>query len=122
MLPRQRPELRRGRIIWAVLADSRGHLKRRPCIVLTPTDEIDPQGNVSVMAISTSFPAPPPVGYVELPWHNDKRRVPTRLSQRSAAVVNWLCSLHPDEIDELAGDVPPRKMIEILEQLDRLLR
>jgi hypothetical protein len=72
------------------------------------------------MAISTSYPTPPPLGHVELPWHNDKKRVSTRLNQRSAAVVNWLRFVHPDEIEELAGDVPPRKMLEILQQLDRL--
>jgi hypothetical protein len=87
---------------------------------LTPTNEIDLQEDVAVMAISTSYPEPPPVGYIELPWNNDKRRVPTRLSRRSAAVVHWLRFVHPDEIEELAGDVPPLAMLEILKQLDRL--
>jgi mRNA-degrading endonuclease toxin of MazEF toxin-antitoxin module len=102
------------------LADTRGHLKRRPCVILTPTNEIDLQEELAVMAISTSYPEPTPVGYVELPWHNDKRRVPTRLSRRSAAVVNWLRFVHPDEIEEFAGDVPPTTMLEILKHLDRL--
>src|SRR4051794_2758499 len=42
-------------------------------------------------------------------------RVGTRLRRRSAAVVTWLCELHPDEVMELGGDVPVRKMTEILE-------
>lgn len=115
-----RSELRRGRIIWARLADPRGWLKRRPAIVLTPTGEIEADREISVMAISTSYPDPAPENHVELPWHNDKRRSPTRLSKRSAAVIDWLAFVQPDEIEDFAGDVPPRIMIEILSRLQAL--
>lgn len=72
------------------------------------------------MAISTSFPDPPPANHVELPWHNDPRRVATRLPSRSAAVINWLRCVHPDEVTRLAGDVPPALMLDILRRLNEL--
>jgi hypothetical protein len=101
-----------------VLADSKGNLKRRPCIVLTPTNEIKPDREISVMAISTSYPEPTPTGLVELPWHNDKRRAPTQLTKRSAAVIHWLCFVRHEEVEELAGDVPPQIMLDILKRLE----
>jgi len=72
------------------------------------------------MAISTSFPDPAPLNHVELPWHNDPRRAATRLRARSAAVIHWLRSVHPDEVADYAGDVPPALMLDILRRLDAL--
>jgi mRNA-degrading endonuclease toxin of MazEF toxin-antitoxin module len=116
----RRPELRRGRIVWLSLADPRGKLKHRPALILTATADIRPDEPFEVMAISTSFPDPPPAYHIELPWHNDPRRVVTRLSSRSAAVVNWLRAVNPNEVTRLAGDVPPQRMLEILRRLDEL--
>jgi mRNA-degrading endonuclease toxin of MazEF toxin-antitoxin module len=119
-LPARRPDLRRGRIIWVTLADSRGNLKRRPALILTATADIRADEPFEVMAISTSFPDPPPANHVELPWHNDPRRAVTRLRTRSAAVINWLRSVHPNDVADHAGDVPPALMLEILRRLDEL--
>ena len=47
----------------------------------------------------------------------DRRRVRTRLNRRSAAVIDWLRMMTAEEVVELAGDVPPTLMIEILERL-----
>jgi hypothetical protein len=71
------------------------------------------------MAISTSYPDPPPDDHAELPWNADRRRVRTRLSRRSAAVVPWLATITSDRIQEFAGDVPEALMMEILEKLDK---
>jgi hypothetical protein len=99
------------------LADHNGHLKRRPAIIISPTDEIEAGAEIAVMAISTSYPAPPPANCIELPWNNDRRRSVTRLSQRSAAVTNWLRYIREEEIDELAGDVPLTIMVRILSKM-----
>ena len=64
-----------------------------------------------------SFGEPPPPDHVPLPWNNHSRRVPTRLAQRSAAVVNWLDTLYPDEILEVKGVVPTAVMAEIQRRL-----
>lgn len=116
----RRPDLRLGRIVWANIKDPRGAIKLRPAIVITRTDEIDSDKPLTVMAVSTSYPSPPPPGHIELPWNPDRRKVGTRLAKRCAAVINWLATLTPDQIEEFAGDVPPKLMIKILEQLAEL--
>src|SRR4051812_24753856 len=101
------PELRRGRIARASVRNHNGFAKDRPVIILTPTAEIGPDEAFEAMAIPTTFPDPPPADHIPLPWHL-WGRVGTRLRRRSAAVVTWLCELHPDEVTELGGDVPVR--------------
>jgi hypothetical protein len=87
-------------------------------VVLTPTDEIGAGRPIAVMAITTTYPEPPPAKHIELPWHNDPRRVGTGLGKRCAAVVNWLRFVEAEEIVELAGDVPAKLMLEILKRLE----
>jgi mRNA-degrading endonuclease toxin of MazEF toxin-antitoxin module len=46
--------LSRGRIIYVDLLDPQGrNRKRRPAVVVTPTEEIVPDGEIVVVAIST---------------------------------------------------------------------
>jgi hypothetical protein len=116
-MPAPRPDLRLGRIVWAILTDFHGIRKRRPAVIVTATDDIEPSEPITVLAVSTTYADPPPDDHVELPWHPDKRRVGTGLARRSAVVINWFRQMEIDEIDELAGDVPPAIMIEILRRL-----
>src|SRR5947207_9183970 len=111
------PGLRYGRIIWAVITDRRGSRKERPAIIITPTERITPGELLLVMAVTTTYPEPPPPWHVELPWYPDPRRVGTRLGQRSAAVVEWLNKISPEDVLELKGDVPQKVMREIERQL-----
>lgn len=106
-------ELRYGRVVEAVFTDRNGVRKPRTAVVLTPTDEIKPGSPIVLMAITSTFPDPPPAGHVPLPWHNDPRRTPTRLGRRSAAVVHWLETTTPEEVTQLGGDVPPKYMNRI---------
>jgi len=76
-------ELRYGRVIWAVLKDDNGFRKRRPAVILTPTNEITATEPFVVAAVTTTFRDSPPPDHVELPWNPDARRVSTRLAQRS---------------------------------------
>jgi hypothetical protein len=107
------PELRRGRIVWAVVRDRRGFAKERPVIVLTATADIAEDEPLEVMAITTTFPSPTPLDHIELPWH-PLGRTSTRLRKRSAAVLTWLAEIHPNDILELHGDVPTPLMIRVL--------
>ncbi len=73
---------------------------------------------MAVMAITTSYPEPPPPMHIELPWNHNPRNVGTHLGKRSAAVINWLRFVDVEEVVEFAGDVPPKLLQEILGQLD----
>ena len=49
-----------GRVVWVTLPDPQGrNPKRRPAIILTPTDEITAEGEVWVVGITTSFDLAP---------------------------------------------------------------
>jgi mRNA-degrading endonuclease toxin of MazEF toxin-antitoxin module len=102
-----------GDIIWARVRDRRGIAKERPCIIITPTELIRPDGELLLMAITTTFPDPPPQWHVPLPWNPDFRRVGTRLAQRSAAVITWLDVVPAQEVRQVMGRVPPKQLREI---------
>ena len=113
-------ELRHGRLIWAVLKDRNGFRKRRPGVILTPSNNISDTEPFVVAAVTTTFAEPPPPDHVELPWNADPRRVSTRLARRSAAVVSWLEVVYADEVEEVSGDVPARTMQRIQTALRRI--
>jgi mRNA-degrading endonuclease toxin of MazEF toxin-antitoxin module len=51
------------------VADPQGrNPKRRPAVIVTPNDDIAPDGVVRVVAISTRIEEAPPDVQVELPW------------------------------------------------------
>jgi len=72
-----------------------------------------------VAAITTTFPDPAPVFCVPLPWHPRQHPV-TRLRERSAAVVNWLAAIEPNDIAGYGGDVPTKYMRAIERKLHEL--
>ena len=116
-MPQPRPDLRRGRIVWAAVRDRRGIEKHRPAIILTATQDISENEPLEVMAVTTTFADPPPKDHVPIPWSARGHPV-TKLNRRSAAVISWLDSIATSDVLELAGDVPPKLMIQILEMLD----
>ena len=71
---------------------------------------------IEVMAITSTFPDPPPDNHVELPWH-PQGQASTGLRRRSAAVLTWLAEVDPSDILRFHGDVPPALMIRILQRL-----
>jgi mRNA-degrading endonuclease toxin of MazEF toxin-antitoxin module len=118
MLP-ARPDLRRGRIIWAQIKDPNGRSKKRPANILTPTDEITEAEPLIVLAITTTYIDPAPIDHVELPWTNRGHPI-TRLKRRSAAVLRWVDEIPLGTIEEVGGDVPAKQMNLIQEKLDAL--
>ena len=107
----------RGRIIYVELLDPQGrNLKRRPAVVVTATEEIVPEGEVVVVAISTQRVQAPPEAQVDLPWSRP-RHPRTGLSEPCSAVCSWLARVKVSEIRDLGGVVPGRPLLEILNLL-----
>src|SRR5687767_4167604 len=115
------PSLSYGDIIWADVRDRHGNTKRRPAIILTPTDLIRSDGELLLMAITTTFAKPAPAWHVPLPWNPDPRKVMTRLARRSAAVVNWVDIVRVQDVLELKGMVPQKVLREIERLQDELV-
>lgn len=109
-----------GVIVWVVVKDRNGIRKRRPVIVLTAAEVGGEDGPLVVVAVTTTFPHPPPGDHVALPWNADARKVGTGLARRSAAVCSWLDVVYPDEIDEIIGRVPVKIMAEIARRVDKI--
>ena len=114
-----RSSLRSGRIVFAWIEDRNGFGKLRPAVVITSDQELPTVERLVVMAITTTFPDPPPHFCVPLPWHPRGHPV-TRLNRRSAAVVNWLATIGVDDVVGYGGDVPAKIMHVIDEKLGDL--
>ena len=109
--------LQQGRIIWVELLDPQGrNPKRRPAVILTPTGEIRPDGEVVVAALSSQVDQSPPEVSVEVPWHRDGHPR-TKLNRRNVVVCTWLSTLPVAAIreDDLGGVMPFAQMARVLE-------
>lgn len=83
--------LQQGRIVWVELFDPQGrNPKRRPAVILTPTAEIRPEGEVVVAALSSQTDQSPPDVSVEVPWHRDGHPR-TKLNRTSSCVPGSPC-------------------------------
>ncbi len=83
-------DLRRGRIVRVEVLDPQNrNPKIRPAIILTPTEEIRPDGDLVLVAITGSVNAAPADVEVTLPWHRQGRTT-TRLNKPSVAVCTWV--------------------------------
>ena len=107
----------RGRIVWVELLDPQGrNPKCRPAVIVTPDEEIQPDGDVWVVAISSQLDAAPTEDQVELPW--DRRGHPkTKLKERCAAVCSWMIKVSVAGIQETAGVVPSGQFLDILSRI-----
>ncbi len=110
-------DLEQGSIVWAEVSDPNGHIKRRPLIILTATDEIVLDQPIVAVPISTRFPNPAPPNCVELPWQATGHPS-TRLRRRSAAVCDWgPIELRSSQIESVQGFLPIRWMTQVLERV-----
>jgi hypothetical protein len=117
---REFPErLAQGSIVWAEVPDPQGTVKRRPLIVITETSEIILDHPVQTVACTSSYPAPPPLQYVEIPWH-PRGHPATGLSRRSAAMCRWLVKLLPSQVQEIRGFVPTKTLLAIVQRVREL--
>ena len=114
-------DLCRGRIVWVELPDPQGHNpKCRPAVIVTPTDDIRPDGDLWVVAISTQLDAAPANAQVELPWKRGGHPR-TKLKERCAAICSWMVKVTADSIKESAGVVPGRQLLDILARIKPLV-
>jgi mRNA interferase MazF len=111
-------QLCRGRIVWVELPDPQGrNPKCRPAVIVTADADIQPDGEVWVVAISTQHNEAPVEVQVELPW--DPRRHPrTGLKERCAAICTWMVKVRVASIQGYAGVVPGRQLLDILTRIN----
>jgi mRNA-degrading endonuclease toxin of MazEF toxin-antitoxin module len=96
--------------------------KLRPAVIVSPNEEIQPdapESSVLVVAVSTRLDASAPEVSVELPWQRD-RHPKTGLRERCVAVCNWLDRVELKDIQEYAGVVPGKQLLEILRKVAAL--
>jgi mRNA-degrading endonuclease toxin of MazEF toxin-antitoxin module len=106
-----------GAIVWAEVPDPQGrNPKRRPAVIVTPTDEIEAEGDVRVVGISTKFEEAPPEVQVALPW-DPRGAAKTQLRKPSWAVCTWVLTVPVASILECRGMVPPGQLLEIVQRL-----
>ena len=109
--------LRRGSIVWALIRDPRGqNPKRRPIVIVTPSDEIEVDKLVAGVAVTTTATDPPPPECVELPWDASGKSA-TGLTRRSCAVCNWVTKVLAADVEPSAKYVPQATMLEIIKRL-----
>ncbi len=77
------------------------------------TEDILLDGPVVGVAVTTTYPEPPPTNCVTLPW-SERGHPATGLRRRSAAVCDWLVSFRPSEAVTEGGHVPGRTLQAIL--------
>jgi mRNA-degrading endonuclease toxin of MazEF toxin-antitoxin module len=111
------PDLRQGRIVRVEVLDPQDrNPKCRPAVIITPTEEIRPDGDVVLVAITGSIHAAPPEMQVALPWQK-QGHTGTRLTKPSVAVCSWLFVRPVSSIRSYGGIVPDRQLLEILEKI-----
>jgi mRNA-degrading endonuclease toxin of MazEF toxin-antitoxin module len=93
--------------------------KCRPAVIVTPTEEIRPDGDVVHVAITGSVNAVPAEMQVVLPWQA-QGRTKTRLTKPSVAVCNWIFTSPVSNIQNYGGIVPDRQLLQILDKINAL--
>ncbi len=114
-------KLAQGSIVWAKVADPKGNRKLRPVVIISESSEMVLDSPLVGVAVTTSFPDPPPIEYVELPWGHP-RHPATQLGRRSAAVCRWLVELTPSQVEAVRGFVPTKTLLEIVRRVRKLNR
>jgi mRNA-degrading endonuclease toxin of MazEF toxin-antitoxin module len=115
------PKPARGRIVKADVLDPQGrNRKRRPLVIVTPTEQILPGGSLWGVAITTAVSKPLPNDCVALPFH-PQGLAKTKLKTFCAAKCTWLQKIeHEEDIREYLGVVPEEQLLEILKKVDAL--
>lgn len=103
-----------GRIVWVEMVDPQGrNPKTRPAVIVTPTSEIGPDGEVVVVAVTSVRGEAKPELCVPLPWHRDGHPK-TQLKRSNEVVCNWAATVPVASITSVLGVVPFAQMSRIL--------
>ncbi len=108
------PKPEQGRIVLVEVLDPQScNAKTRPAVIISRTEEIQSEGLIACVGVSSAVPDRIPDDCVLLPFApGGKSR--TGLKLRSAAVCSWLFQITEDEIEKYIGVAPPQKLQEIL--------
>jgi mRNA-degrading endonuclease toxin of MazEF toxin-antitoxin module len=103
-----------GRIVWVAVSDRAGrNPKCRPAVIITPTAEIQAEGDIVVVAATGTFSKPLPANHVELPWKNGGHPV-TKLYKPCVVVCDWVCLVRVADVKSFGGMVPKPLLEKIL--------
>jgi hypothetical protein len=104
-----------GRIVWVELLDSvhGTTFEDHPAVIITPTDEIDPEGTVYIVGISTKKGIAPAEHQVDLPWHAEGKNR-TGLTRPCSAVCSWVHEVARRDVRRYGGIVPGRESLRIV--------
>jgi mRNA-degrading endonuclease toxin of MazEF toxin-antitoxin module len=106
-------------VLVSALLDPQGrHPKDRPCVIVTPNDELGEGLPLQVVAITTYLPTPLPADHVLLPYM-DPRHPKTGLNKKNAAVCSWLARIAEDRVIRSVGFTPGKQLVAIAELLER---
>jgi mRNA interferase MazF len=107
-------------VVVSDLLDPQGrNPKDRPCVVVSPTTDIEAGLPLQVVAITTLLPDPLPDDHVLLPWQ-PPRHPRTGLNKRNAAVCSWLAWVEEDRVIRPVGFVPGKQLLEMARVLERI--
>jgi mRNA-degrading endonuclease toxin of MazEF toxin-antitoxin module len=110
-----------GDVVKVELHELRGGGKPRWMLVLAGPQAEAGQSFYLCVAISTTFPEPPPAMNVPLPWH-PQGLASTGLRKRSAAILDWVRRMPSELILKREGHIKPtllRQIYALLEDEDR---
>lgn len=103
--------------MWATIPDSHGgNAKSRPAIIVTPTKDIDPDGEIQLAAITTLTGDAPFSETVELPF-DPCGHPQTKLKKPCEVVCTWICAMPAASIRDSGGFAPSDVLLEILAKI-----
>ena len=102
----------------ATVRPPRGDVKRRPAVVVTPTDQLVPGATVRLAGVSASY-RPDDPAIVVLPGRPD-RNVPTRLTKDSAASAAMADDAVLEDLVPTGGYISKGQLAKLLALMGRL--
>jgi hypothetical protein len=89
-------------------------------MVLTPTDQIQPDGVIHVVGISHNLELSPEEEQVRLPYARNGKQFSTKLEGRSAVICRWVIKVDANECDIGQGNVPQAQVQEVIRKVREL--
>jgi mRNA-degrading endonuclease toxin of MazEF toxin-antitoxin module len=112
------PKPEQGRIILVAVPDPQNrNVKVRPAVIISETQQIERDGRIACVAVTSTVPDEVPDDCVLLPYHPGGK-VRTGLRKRSMAMCSWLFEIKEDEIEKFIGVVPFHLLNEIVDRAE----
>jgi hypothetical protein len=110
------PRLYQGRVLEASVKDKLGgNRKRRPLIIVTPTDEIQSSETFDVVCVTTQGEKYP--SNYNVPIRGGNKLI--GITWDSDIVCDWDCSIRETDVIALLGKLPPTILKRVLEKYDQ---